>query len=488
MKRNDLLFLLLTTILVFITRWNLILDHKTLLDGDESLLAIMTGSWLKGEEFGLYFYGQRYGFVFLEIITTLITAKLFGLNENTIHFTALLVWIAGLWYFYKLLILVNPNRTLRILSLLLLVSLPVWVLWSFKFRNGYYLGFSLCSVFLYYLFKTDRDSSTSQLRFAFLGILVTLLVQVQVLWFIPCVPFIVFFLRTWDKKHKLTFLLTTGISTLLLGVYQLSLSNFWKTQSAFDWSSKYDNLINLPVYLFHHFTATFYLQQYYPPKTIALITATVITTFVLIIILIRAFGFTKDKTTRHGYWAVVLSLLFPAFIDGLSYRYYLPLSLFLLLYLNIRWQKSKSFYIGAYVIVILLGFLTTFYNPYKTENDRFKFYSNYSKSDILELVDYLEQNDIHYCISLHNLAQWHISFYSGKNVTVRSVLNEGRVMKNIEEVNRAYLNHEKTALIIFNNQQKETLRNYPLQRINGNVSVLVNPSTKVLHKMDVEMP
>ena len=70
-------------------------------NGDECVLGLMAKHMAQGPEFPFYFWGQSYGFCWLEAGAVALAIKFFGMGLFSLKVPMLLLWTLGCVFFYS---------------------------------------------------------------------------------------------------------------------------------------------------------------------------------------------------------------------------------------------------------------------------------------------------------------------------------------------------------------------------------------------------
>ena len=87
--------LFIIIILCFLSRLPLLLSETLFLDGDECIVGLMAKHFYVGIDVPLFFYGQSYGFSFIEVLAIRIFYGLFGINDISIKLAMFSLWTIG---------------------------------------------------------------------------------------------------------------------------------------------------------------------------------------------------------------------------------------------------------------------------------------------------------------------------------------------------------------------------------------------------------
>src|SRR5690606_2129438 len=128
----------------------LLLSEHFIMDGDECIMGIMSKHFIEGRHVPIFFYGQNYGFAFIEVLFISIGYLLFGISDYVVKLSVFALWIFGLFFFYRALCSISGNKWSALLFVMVLILAPAWAQWSLKARGGYLTAFT-CSSLAWYL-------------------------------------------------------------------------------------------------------------------------------------------------------------------------------------------------------------------------------------------------------------------------------------------------------------------------------------------------
>jgi len=95
--KKQLLFLILVCVL---SRLPQLFSENLLMDGDECVVGLMAKHLSEGIELPFYFYGQSYGFSFLEVLPLSLSFLAFGVSAMSAKLTMLFLWTLGILLFF----------------------------------------------------------------------------------------------------------------------------------------------------------------------------------------------------------------------------------------------------------------------------------------------------------------------------------------------------------------------------------------------------
>ncbi|TNE80720.1 MAG: hypothetical protein EP332_06800 [Bacteroidetes bacterium] len=419
-------------LLAVLSRLPQLLSPYQMLDGDEVVVGLMANHLIHTDEWPLYYWGQTYGFAFLEVAFIGLFYQLVGYGQFAVQLAMVVMWSLGIAFFYKALKTRDTKSWAPILFSLVLIFMPSWAIWSLKARGGYVSAFFLGNLLLYLLFWKGWNSRWKELL---IGLLLLLLFESQSMWLAGLLPYLAY--RFWrDKNWKAIPLQLLGfaIPYLLLKWHKAGLIDFWHAEifplRCRDWAS----LETLPQEVFAHFSGSYLFSSFRDPSWAA---AAVAWTFCTLLLL--AFGIAFWRTLRNRFkltedLAILLSLVgsiaYMLLIPGIHPRYLLPLSGYLLVALFLlshnklmkvqTWTSLAYLPIGA---IALLGYTRFSYD------DPAAFH---------QMMGKLKADKINAVWSEGGQLQWQIMFYSEEEIIARYRNREDRYMPFLKEVQHRY--------------------------------------------------
>src|SRR5690554_6658993 len=197
--------ILVIVLLCILSRMPQLLSENLLLDGDESILGLMSKHFYEFKAIPLYFYGQSYGFSFAEVFIISLFYLVFGVSALAVKLAMLTLWTLGIIFFYKTLKAINfkNNHWIPLLITLAFIFSPSFAVWSMKARGGYLTAFFLTSIITFLLFK--KNWKLSLWAAFFIGLLLIVIYQAQPLWLAGLIPIVVFqVLKNKNLQYALT--------------------------------------------------------------------------------------------------------------------------------------------------------------------------------------------------------------------------------------------------------------------------------------------
>lgn len=435
----------LIIILCFISRFPQLLSDNLYLDGDECIVGLMSKHFMEMKEFPLFFYGQSYGFSFIEVVFIRLFYTLFGISDFAVKLAMLTLWTIGVVFFYKTLkeIGSKTNPYLALLMTIAFIFSPAFGVWSMKARGGYLTAFTLSSLLTYLILK--KSTSTKPAVAFLIGCIAVFIYQSQVLWLIGVTPFLLFyFLKTRSYTNLLLFILGVCISMVCFYFLKQGLPTFWAPQ-----------ILSLPK--LNGKTLVFNLQRMYVSLTgsyhyNSIIKPSSATQFLAIFMMSSIFVsfifsislvFKKKFDLLKGVSCLSVLFLFGfiVFISSPNYRYLVPLAGFVFLMLYIQTKNLPSKILNTILVLYIIVGTFSFYS--------LKNYTHENKHALVSLVDELKSEQISSVYCEGALLQWQIMFYSKEKVIARFLNKEDRYPLYIQTVDKALIENKKIALVGF---------------------------------------
>jgi hypothetical protein len=436
---------LIIILLCFISRLPQLLSPDLMLDGDECVVAVMAKHLYEGRELPLYFYGQSYGFSFIEVLFIDLHYLLFGISDISVKLAMLLMWTIGILLFYKTLLLLNlKNNYIPFCITLIFICAPAWAVWSMKARGGYLTAF-LISYLITYLIFNERISKKAGF-WLLSGVLLVVLFESHALWIPGILPIVVYGLYVTGKKPNILYLLTGMIvSAAAFFLIKSSLTNVWTPQVLDLESGFLHPLTDLPRRIFINFTGSYYLAWNVDRHWITTVWAACFTVLAFLSLFIFLPYLLKKKPSRLLYvfgLSFVFSMSYILILGDNAARYLLPLSCYFLFLLAIMADELRP--------AILVKGLTTFFfisglcSLYTFKDFRYK---AHTKENVVHLIDALTSRNIHHVYCGNALLQWQIMFYSKEDVIARFTSYGERYPKNLKKVNDAFRDNKASVAV-----------------------------------------
>lgn len=564
------LFLLVVLLAGILTRLPQLSSPHMVLDGDEAIVGLMAKHILAGKPVTLYFYGQKYGFAYLEALVGALSFKVFGYGALQLKAAMLGIWLGALAFFY--LAAARFTTPFRGFCLALLFTvIPAWAVWSLKARGGYLTSFFFASI-LVYLFA-DRRKDFKALAWLGIGLKLGIIFYAQAFWLAGLFPLIAYHFYKYARKRNLLWL---GLGILLVAgffhVFGSATSNFWQPEVIGHNKHFFEPWQKLPDRFFTHLTGYYYLFYLYKPDAITRICAAIwmglfvvftgvqfyrawrflagrraqrITEFTLAQsgttnaqnLLLQKFraapetekprilkvlgqmnflevpffqkAFASGNTalrkvaaknlymfgsvSGHLLWlSVWFTLGYNLFFNEVyfGYRYMLPISGFMLLWLGAEFDFLKNLRLlpkAVYLVLIPALLVIGSLSLYNFRNYVLHYFTRQEtpavgteQERLDELITFLKERQIYHVFSSDNLLEWLVAFYSNEEITTRAIPNLDRYPEYVKKVNQAYKEGKPVAIIGYYELEKrlDTLFLHPekIQRIGHWYYVYLNPS------------
>jgi hypothetical protein len=446
--------------LCLVSRLPQLLNTNILIDQDECIMGLMAKHFAEGKTIPFFFYGQNYGFSFVEVVFIRIFYFFFGVTDTAIRLSMLSLWTIGVVFHYKTLKnLSTPTdffkQWLAFLLTLVFIFCPVWAVWSLKARGGYLTAFTLFSV-VTYLISGQKQTKTPHL-FALLGLILVLIYQAQPLWLAGLAPILSYFLYQNRQNNLLAaspfLILGIGLTAAFFFYIKMGLPNYWspKVLSLRDFS-----FAPIYKYIYWNFTGS-YIYEFVSPPFITQILSIIFTLLLTIVLGFGGFWAIKKENKNPLFYIFCLSVLATLFykliIKDESPRYLLPLyggasCLFYTFFEDSVYKKAIQN--TAYTLIVLGVF--SLYSFRKMD------YEYAPKSVVLATIKQLQNQNTPYVFCRGGALQWSLMFYSKEEIIARCLGNTDRCPTYIERVNTALENTpRKTAMIGFYQSEDSTL-------------------------------
>ena len=211
LKKKDLFVITFLVIFIVLTRLIILLDVNIFIDGDEAIFGRMIKDFMNNGEMPLFFYGQNYGLVFFEVLTSAMVSLFFGANIFTMKVAMLMFWLGSMVVLYYAAKKILKSRIWAFLSIIIISSIPVWIDWSMKARGGYLTSLLLSNVVIYLSFLEK-----TRLRIMLISLFLVIIYYAQPLWLVILVPFIAYYLLEKFKLNNIILFFSSGAAIYFL--------------------------------------------------------------------------------------------------------------------------------------------------------------------------------------------------------------------------------------------------------------------------------
>lgn len=479
-------FLLICLLLLSIlSRIPLLYPDSMILDGDESLMGLMSIHQIEKGEIPWYFWGQRYGFTLIEVSSISLFHLMLGYEQLAVKLGMMLIWLlalSGSFLFLK----EKLGKGWAFVIVLLFAFHPVWYYWSLKARGGYLTALMLSSWLFY--FASIHQLIKPWLQGIIQGIGLVLIFHAMKLWFPSTVILIAGLLWSSQKKGWLlfTFFLCAGLSQYML--YQMSLKNtdYWNPQVS-DLNLWWHNIVSMRERLRHFFEGNYFLGDIYAVKNWTY-NAWQLTKFGFLLSLALAILQFKENRKSVEFWAFTLAaaipfgamLISPMFFNP---RYLLPMPLFLFMWCIWQWKNIRytrllqKIWIPMAMVFVAGAVQLTQTDYFKREVWEYK-----TRSEGAQLL--VDEGYTHILCSIAEL-HWQLMYYSGGKLICTGIYPHDRFQVFPNAVREAYWNGENVPAVSTHDQASSNLSK-PMKKL-GELWVLPHPSPEDLEKMGYEM-
>jgi len=467
-------------IICLVSRLPQLLSDHLFLDGDECIIGLMSKHFSEGKEVPFFFYGQSYGFSFIEVLFIRIYYFFFGVTDIAIKLAMLSMWTIGVLFFYKSLALIGQSKN-KIYPLLITVAFilsPAFAIWSMKARGGYLTAFLLASFVTYLLFSIKKEKSS--VYYIIIGVSLVFIYQSQALWLAGLIPIVTY--QISKKPSILNFAyISSGviISIFFFNSISQDLSTFWSpTVLSFE-SFNIQTILSIPSKIYINYTGNYSYGDITEPIFIIKVLATLLTLLTIGLVVTAIYYLSSKKQINPLFYITILSILFTVgyltLMDGNNPRYLLPLGgfffiAFFILIDNLPYNTLIIIVLGA---VIALGSISLY---------DFKNFNPKDKEPLIAVIKELEDQKIQFVFCEGGLLQWELMFYSKEKIIARFKSNVDRYPAYIEQVNYAMKNTpNSTAMVgyydMFLVNDHDNISNFK-----NAFHIYIHPSTEILNE------
>lgn len=434
--------ILLIIIVAIISRLPQLLSANFVMDGDECVVGLMSKHLMEGKSIPFFFYGQNYGFSFVEVLAVTVGYTLAGISDYVVKLSVFVLWLVGVLFFYKSLLVINPSKKWVALAFaLILVLCPAWAVWSMKARGGYLTSFMLSNVVLYIsLCRTD-----SKWVWFLAGVFCVTIFYSQPLWLPGLLLFVVFGVLKQKSLSKIIFFIL-GIlpATLFFAVIKHQAGQYWRP-NIFS-QPTWERIVAVPAWLYDSLTGYYYLDIKSEADTathlfvIIFITTTIIAVCVALYALLKS---GKKQLLILALISLAASILPILFVEMYAPRYMLPVtcSALLLIVIAAQYINLQKVPVVIMCCLIVTGSIAMIgFKNYQFDGE--------TKAEVLDAIQYLERRDIKHVYCSGSLVQWKIIFYSNERILARYYSPVERYMPYVKAVDNAfYTQPQKVAIV-----------------------------------------
>jgi hypothetical protein len=489
LNKNTVLLLLLIFCYVIVIRIPQLTSDNLLPDQDECVLGMMANHFLKGQNFPLFFYGQHYGLSTLEVLLIAPFIKLFGISTIAIKLPMLLLYMAAITFLF-LWIRNNLGLSYAFLITLFFAAEPTWLTWAMKARGGY-LSALFIGFYLLYQWQNTADKSKMYLFNAFL---MGLLYHFHLLWFLAFAPLFMYYQRHLERNKIIKAAIVIALTIAVFYVLAFTSEALWfRPSSQFQLDVDFNEYRkNFMVFLGGHF----YFGYAYGLRYGAILSTKVLFAVHLLIIFLAIFYILKNRFFNEillWFLMVLFIFLLPVLATKgvFHFRYWLPLSVVFIGLMMALIKEFRSNKINKLLIVVVL--VTAFFG-YRAGKDiaSMDIYSDYfivqkdhREVQIKSLIATLKENNKKYYLCNDIAIMWLLNYFGNDEILLRWRINKDRHNKQVQEINKYYVNNKKIDLFGSQFSFKEWLpdtAHLKLKWINKEYYLIENIEASILAK------
>jgi hypothetical protein len=456
------LYIPIIIILCLVSRLPQLCSPNLWLNSDECVLGLMAKHLFEGKGIPIFFYGQNYGFSLIEVLFVSLGYKLLGISALSIKLSILALWIIGVLFYYSAASNIIGTNKKGFWLTLLLIFIPAWAKWSMEARGGYVTAFVVTSIIIFLI----SQSRANRAKWFFIGIATSIVFLSQRIWVVGLLPILLFkAIEKYKTSNVINFMSGATFSALIVNLSAKfmeggSNSDFLKIYINFNFRLITDALRFLKL-IFVNLTGYYYMEHSFKPD---FVTSSIAAAWMALIIIGAAIQIIQIKNKNYNAWARILffstafTIIFIPLLDSpfFGYRYMLPLSGFMILWIGvvISDYASKNIRLkGALVILLFVLIISGVYSLINFRNFTFLPRINIpcevtsEEKMMSSFVKYLKDNDIKYTFSLEPLVGWCVMFYSKEEVLSRCTEPYDRYPEYPLRVDKALQEGKKTAII-----------------------------------------
>lgn len=462
-----------------LSRLPMLMSDNFLLDGDECIMGLMAKHFIEGKSVPFFFYGQSYGFAFIEVVFISIGYLVFGISDYVVRLSIIMLWLIGVVYFYKSLkLLGGDNKWLPLMITILLLTVPAWAEWAMKARGGYATAFTLSNIIVY---LSLNNASRIKLNWFIIGLCLLFLYHAQPLWLPGTLALAVYAYLKNSNKRKILFSIT-GIVVGACSFFfmKINLSDFWQPTV---FSLNVPTLDKAISYIYTHLSGHYYLNMKADIPNMTKVSS--YSSFIILGISLLAsavFLFIvkgdKRRLILFTLLATMPTIVSIAVIDINSPRYLLPLTGFALfnLYALLRIFKMQVVINAFFLLISGIGIISL------VEFKDLKIVGQ-SKAELCDVITELEKRNVGHVFCTGGLIQWQLALYSKERVIARYYYKIDRYMPYINTIDSVYNNHPERTAIVGSWWQGASVPEKDKVMVNKSFFIVMNPSRELLDKV-----
>jgi hypothetical protein len=436
-----------------------LLGPNLLLDGDECIVGLMGAHVLRGHEFPLFMYGQRYGLAVVEAPLLAVSFALLGVGAVPLKLAILALWVAGvLVYFRAFARVLGDARSFWIA--LLFALMPAWADASMKAWSGYVTAFTATAVAIDLMM--GEETARARRRLAS-GIATGMVFLAQPLWLPGLAPIALYVLSTRANRRGRVAYAAGAIGAVGLVV---GLRALWPGGGDASWSGPAAGnahlLASLPPLvrqIYVSLTGSFYLGNAVAPGSV---TAVVAWIWMLVLGAASLAQIYRIAVGRYRPWSHVLfaSVILTVaanwiLLEARDGRYMLPLAMPLVFLAGVElFDLADRGVASMRGCVVVLAMAAVVHAAAVREFGRqtFMWWTNApggpSESATLQkVVGAMRARGVRRAYAMNPLLQWTITFYSDEAVIARWKAARDRYPPYIEAADAALAAGEPIAIV-----------------------------------------
>jgi len=478
-------------VLCVVSRLPQLTSPNLFLDSDEAVVGLMAKHIVEGKALPVYFYGQAYGFSLVEALAGAAGFAIAGISDIALKVSILLVWSAGIVFFYLTVRLFTRNAWVALGGALLLVMAPAWAVWSMKARGGYVTAFT-AAAFVTYLLVNEK-ARTRRLGWLLAGLGSALVYEAQAMWIPGLVPLVAMAVVKAGRKRW-----------WFLGIFAAGVAAFWlpaRLAAPADvvWNPRLvggfmpEHLKFLPEYVFVNLSGAYYMHIPMEATAAARIFAGLFIAAMVIAAAFQLYLLVRRRPDPLGtalLASIGLTFFYVFFLFGFGPRYLLPLAgsaALLLMVLLARLPRWPALATAA--VFALVGVHAQYgYKDFDTEPQMlvqtgggYEKLAGSHRLKMESLLEFLDRHRVRHAFSTHWFIPWQINFYSQERIVCRGKESIGRVQDYIDRVDGALARGERLAVVGYAGGQLHNAPNTTV--IDMKYVVLFGPDRRFLERI-----
>ena len=420
---------LLIVVACVVTRLPQLVSPNLLLDGDEATLGLMARALADGRELPGVFWGQRYGFSFVEAAAGALAFTLAGTSATALKLAMLALWTTGAVALRAALAPSVGDRRATVFALVV-VTMPAWAVWSMKARGGYLTAFTTSALLAWLLASSQSKPRTWTWPLA--GALLVLVYLSQPLWVPGLLPLLLVALVAQRRVGPALGLLA-GASVVFAGARLASASatGAW-AGPPFEVLSYVVALREMVAQVFTTLTGSYYLWwAITPPGPVTVATTWFWYAAIPLTVVVQAYRLISGRrhTLSHLLFASMWTTLAAQWLllGARDPRYMLPTAVPLALLVCVEGADLLDRLAPrTRVATVCAALLVALGCGSMLEFSRFAFLwpnpagSLSEAARLRQVVRYLNAHGIHHVYVANGLLQWQLMFYSNGTLVARS--------------------------------------------------------------------